>query len=248
MRAAVVILAIPIAVCVSFPAAALAGKGVLGIDVSRFNGTIDWARVSQSSVRFAFVQASRGSGSDCAVKSQSCGADPNYDINYASARAAGIRVGPYHRAFAEGAKLAHARADAAAEASVFLESVGGLVRGDLRPALDVETPFVGVNEKRLHLWVRTWVKRVRKRLGVMPIVYTNVTSWRATGNTREFARAGSPLWIANWGVRRPAVPARNWAGKGWTIWQFTSSGTIPGVRGRVDLNRLRRGFRRIAVR
>lgn len=212
-----------------------------GIDVSRFQGTIDWAQVRGAGIGFAIAQASRGSGADCAVRPESCGADPYWAYNYATAKANGIRVGPYHRAFVGGTTLAEARADAAAEAGVFIASVragGGLARGDIRPALDFETPFAGLRPKQLTAWVRVWVKRVRGAFGARPIIYTNATSWAATGNSREFARSKHALWVANWNVRRPAVPAENWAGKGWSLWQWTSSGSVAGISGRVDMNRL----------
>lgn len=232
-------------------APAKAGKRPPGIDVSRFQETIDWAQVRGAGIGFAFVQASRGSGLDCAVVPESCGADPYWAANYAGAKANGVRVGPYHRAFVGDAAGAGVRADAAAEADVFITAVratGGLVRGDLRPALDVETPFAGLTPKQLTLWVRVWVKRVRRALGARPIIYTNATSWAATGNTREFARSKHPLWVANWNVRRPAIPARNWAGKGWAVWQWTSSGSVPGISGRVDMNRLRVKLGKLVVR
>jgi lysozyme len=243
-----VALVLGLAGLVALPATAAAKPGRLGIDVSRFNGTIDWAQVKSAGVTFAFVAASRGSGTDCAVVPASCGADPNYLTNYSLARAAGVRVGPYHRAFVNGATVPEAQADARLEADVFLASVGSLQPKDLRPALDVETPFGGAPTEAVRAWVRAWLKRVRNRLGPRPIVYTNTTSWAGTGSTVEFGRAGYPLWVANWGVRKPSVPANNWAGKGWSVWQFTSSGSIPGISGRVDLNRLRVRFTRISVR
>jgi len=231
---------------------AMAAGGTYGIDVSRFNGAIDWERVSARTViRFAFAAASRGSGSDCAVKPRSCGADPRYAANHAGARTAGIRVGPYHRGFVDGSTLSEIRTDAVAEASVFVSQVGaagGLRRGDLRPALDVETPFGTDDPPLIRTWIRVWLRRVGGTLGVKPLLYTNPVSWRATGNTHEFARLGHLLWIANWGVRRPSVPARSWLGRGWAVWQYTSSGRVKGIRGRVDLNRLGVRFRRIAMR
>ena len=228
-------------------APAQAGKGRLGIDVSRFNGTIDWTAVRADGVRFAFVAASRGSGDDCAVFPTSCGTDPNYAANYANARASGIRVGPYHRAFVDGGNEAELLADARAEADVFIASVGTIGRKDLSPALDVETPFDVPGPNGLKKWLRVWVKRVHKQLGAKPLIYTNATSWSATGNTLEFARRGHHLWVANWGVSKPAVPASNWAGRSWTVWQYTSSGSITGIAGRVDLNRHRGSFRKIAA-
>jgi lysozyme len=247
-------LAIVLAVLFVFFAAsapAVAGKRPPGIDVSRFQETIDWAQVRGAGIGFAFAQASRGSGADCAVVPESCGPDPYWAANYAGAKANGVRVGPYHRAFVGGSDRTTVAQDAATEADVFIGSVratGGLVRGDLRPALDLETPFAGLTPKQLALWVRVWVKRVRGALGARPIIYTNATSWAATGNTREFARSKHPLWVANWNVRRPAVPARNWAGKGWAVWQWTSSGSVAGISGRVDMNRLRVKLGKLLVR
>jgi lysozyme len=243
-------LALALALCATLIAAASpasAGTKAPGIDVSRFQGTIDWPTVAASGIRFAFVQAARGNGLDCTVKPADCGADPFYAINYANAKAAGIRVGPYHRAFASGATLAEARADAISEADVYLATVGTISPGDLLPVLDVESPFTGLTPKRLRTWVRVWLKRVRARLGVKPMIYTNATSWGATGDTREFAKARYPLWVAEWGVSKPSVPAGNWAGRGFRVWQYTSSGTVPGISGRVDLDRLGIGLAKITI-
>jgi GH25 family lysozyme M1 (1,4-beta-N-acetylmuramidase) len=226
---------------------AAAAPRPLGIDVSRFDHAIDWASVASSGVSFAFIEASRGTGDDCAVKPAECGADPLYATNYAGARAAGLRVGAYERAFASGPTVAEARADAAAEAELFIAQVGQLHAGDLLPVLDVETPFNGLNPDRLRVWIRAWMKRVRARLGARAIIYTNATSWQATGNTSEFA-AGHPLWIANFGVSRPSVPAANWGGRRWSIWQFTSSGAVPGIPGRVDEDRLKVRLGKLSVK
>ena len=230
--------ALAIALLALSPAAALAGMPV-GIDVSRFQGEIDWDRVGDTRVGFAFVQASRGKGNDCAVAPTRCGPDEFYRRNYLLATEAGIRVGAYHRAFADGRGRRSARRDARAEADVFIARVGSLQEGDLLPALDLETPFGRLNKRGLRTWMRTWLRRVRRELGAKPIIYTNASSWRATGDTLRFARAGHPLWVANWGVRSPAVPADDWNGQGWSIWQYTSSGSVKGIAGRVDKNRLR---------
>ena len=219
-----------------------------GIDVSRFQGEINWKRVGGTSVEFAWVQASRGDGGDCAVVPDQCGPDGFYADNYVGATDAGIRVGAYHRTFAGGGGKRGTKRDARREAKVFIDQVGALREGDLLPALDVETPFGGLSEKRLRQWIRVWLERVRRKLGAKPIIYTNHSSWQATGDTRRFARLGHPLWVAQWEVRSPLVPADDWAGLGWRVWQFTSSGKVRGIKGRVDRNRLVGGFRGIAVR
>ena len=230
---------------------ALAAKAPRGVDVSRFQGKIKWKPAAKR-VSFAFVQASRGSGADCAVAPDRCGADEYYLRNVAKARAKGVRVGPYHRMFANGDTLAEVVADATAEADLFISMVeqgGGVGPGDLRPALDVETPFGGLSSTELRAWIGTWTERVEAALGTKPVIYTNNSSWQATGNTTDFAVAGHPLWVAHWGVPAPLVPASSWAGNSWSVWQYSSSGRVKGITGRVDLNRLAAGgFGPISIR
>jgi lysozyme len=248
------VLALALAILVAqSPAAAAAdrehrtGERQAGIDVSRFEREIGWARVAASGVDFAFVQASRGRGDDCTVKAWTCGPDRFYDFNYRRARQEGIRAGPYHRAFAGGASVAAARRDARREALVFIREVGPLRPGDLRPALDFETPFGGLGPRRLRAWIGAWCARVERALGTRPIIYTNAYSWSFTGDARVFARAGHPLWVSHWGVSRPLVPAGDWDGRGWSVWQHSNAGRVPGIRGRTDLNRLGVPYERIAV-
>ncbi|HEY7122250.1 MAG TPA: glycoside hydrolase family 25 protein [Solirubrobacterales bacterium] len=232
---------------VAGPSQAQAGTKAMGIDVSRFQGAINWPAVAGSGIRFAFVQASRGSGADCTVKPLQCGADPYFATNRLAAETAGIRVGAYHRAFASGATPADARADSLAEANIFIGAVGSLQHGELIPVLDAETPFTGMTSTSLRTWIRVFVKRVTKKLGRKPMIYTNASSWSATGNTTEFARARYPLWVAEWGVSRPSVPAGNWGGRGYSVWQYTSSGSVPGISGRVDMDRLDKRLGKITV-
>jgi lysozyme len=229
------------------PAQSMAGTRAMGIDVSRFQKVIDWPSVAGAGIRFAYVQASRGSGTDCTIKPEQCGADPYFAANRAAAESVGIRVGAYHRVFASGATPAEARADALVEADLFLAAVGTLQSGELTPVIDVETPFTGMTASSLRTWVRVWVKRVNRRLGRKPMIYTSATSWAATGNTTEFARAKYPLWVAHYGVSRPSLPAGNWAGRGYSVWQYTSSGSVPGISGRVDMDRLGTGLAKITV-
>jgi GH25 family lysozyme M1 (1,4-beta-N-acetylmuramidase) len=248
MRRALPLLAIAaMSLALGAPSAGGAPR-TLGVDVSRFNGAIDWQAVAGSGVRFAFVQASRGSGLDCTVKPEQCGADPLWATNSAAARVAGVRIGAYHRCFASGTTRALAKADAGAEAAVFVAQVGRVPANDLLPVLDVETPFTGLTPGRLRIWITTWMKRVRAGTGVKPIIYTNATSWSATADTTRFS-AGHPLWIAQWRVAKPTlVPADNWGGRGWSVWQFTSSGSVPGIAGRVDMDYLRVPLGKITVR
>ena len=63
-------------------------------------------------------------------------------------------------------------------------------------------------------------------------------------NVQELATAVADagytvLWVAHWNTTSPSVPGSNWGGKSWTFWQYTSDGSVPGISGRVDLNRYR---------
>jgi lysozyme len=140
------------------------------------------------------------------------------------------------------------KADARAEAAVFIDEVGSLVPGDLRPALDMEQPFDDLNPTELRVWARTWLEKVERALGATPIIYTSPTSWSALGSPTSFARAGHPLWVANWNVGAPIVPAQNWAGRSWRVWQHAGDGHLEGIDGRVDLDWLRGGWRGVTVR
>jgi lysozyme len=218
-----------------------------GVDVSRFQEQIDWEAVAATGVRFAFVHASRGSGADCTVRPQRCGPDGFYDANYAEAKAAGIRVGPYHRAFAGGNGPRAVKADAKAEAKAFIDSVGELRQGDLRPALDMEVPFGDLSPFELRVWARTWLEKVGRAFHTTPIIYTNTSSWDFLADPISFARAGHPLWVANWHVPRPAVPAADWAGESWRVWQHASDGSVDGITGPVDLDWLRGGWHGVSM-
>ena len=182
------------------------------------------------------------------MKPGRCGTDEYYDTNYAEAKDAGVLVGPYHRAFVGGDTPAEIRLDARLEAAVFIESVGSLKGGDLLPALDVETPFDGLDALDLQLWIRVWLRKVEAALRAKPIIYTNHSSWVATGDPTDFALAGHKLWVAQWEVRKPLVPAQDWAGKSWKVWQHSSTGSVDGIIGNVDLDVVRGGLGPIRVR
>jgi lysozyme len=96
----------------------------------------------------------------------------------------------------------------------------------------------GLGIRKLRKWVKAWLARVEARLGVKPIIYTSPSFWHdRMGNSRWFADNGYALWIAHWHVATPRVPAKNWGGRGWTIWQYDNCGSVEGIDGCVDLDR-----------
>jgi hypothetical protein len=159
--------------------------------------------------------------------------DGSYLRNKANAEAQALAFGAYH--FARPDKRAH---DAIREANLFLD-VARLEPGNVIPVLDLESTG-GLSQRRLTRWILTWLRRVHERLGVRPMVYTSPIGWaQRTGNTTAIADAGYELlWVAHWGVRQPVLPARGWGGHGWTLWQRSDCGQVPGIRGCVDVNQL----------
>jgi GH25 family lysozyme M1 (1,4-beta-N-acetylmuramidase) len=92
----------------------------------------------------------------------------------------------------------------------------------------------------MQTWVSTWLQIVSSATGVKPMIYTSPNFWtNSMGNTQMFAQGGyTVLWVAHWtSASQPTVPANNWGGHGWTFWQYTSSGTVNGISGSVDLDR-----------
>ncbi len=194
---------------------------VPGIDVSHHQDTIDWPDVAAAGHRFVFAKATEGRGF----------VDPLYAINKFNAQAAGLVFGAYH--FARPDDSAN---DAVREADHFL-TTAQLTPGNLIPVLDIERTG-GLSHAGVTKWILTWLGRVTERLGVRPMIYTSPSGWATrTGDTRAVAEAGyTVLWVAHWGVDEPRLPADDWAGHGWTFWQYTSQGSVPGIEGRVDLD------------
>src|SRR5439155_1719164 len=80
-----------------------------------------------------------------------------------------------------------------------------------------------------------WGAAVGSTLGVKPLIYTNADFWMThMGNTTSFADAGYGLFVASWGTAEPVLPAFDWGGHGWTMWQTTSCGKVPGIPGCLD--------------
>jgi len=193
-----------------------------GIDVSHWQGTIDWTKVAASGKAFAIIKATDSYDYT----------DPMYATNHAQAKAAGMWTGAYH--FARPDATA---GDAVREADKFV-SVVNLGAKDLIPALDLEVTG-GLTTTPLQNWVAAWLTEVTARTGVKPMIYTSPAFWQKyMGDSSALADAGyKTLWVAHWNVTTPWVPANNWGGHGWTFWQYSNCGTVPGISGCVDLDR-----------
>jgi lysozyme len=182
-----------------------------GIDVSYHQSTIDWRRVRKAGVLFAFIRVSDGSTF----------ADPLFERNWSKARPTGILRGAYQ----------YFRPDenAVAQADLLIDAIKR-DPGELPPVIDVETTG-GRSPSQIKRAIETWLKRVREKLGVEPVIYTGPDFWKTEVGNADLT--SQPLWIAHYTTGCPTVPAP-W--KTWAFWQHTDRGEVPGITGAVDLD------------
>jgi lysozyme len=201
-----------------------------GIDVSLNQPSIDWPKVAASGRAFAYAKVSDGLGTP----------DPKFTkARWSRMREAGLARGAYH--FGRPQPNRDPR-DEVREFLRLLDRAGGLRDGDLIPMLDLEAfGLSGTLRPRQTLeWTRGFVNEMRAQIGRRPIIYTGAF-WRdQMGNPAD--DLGCRLWLAAF-VKRPNqfLPAA-WVDSGWTIWQHTDKGRVPGVEGALcDLDRLKGG-------
>jgi len=185
-----------------------AGAEVEGVDVSYYDGSIDWSAVYGAGKRFAIIRVSDGTSF----------IDPQFAANWNGTRAAGVMRAPY--------QFFRAGQDPVAQADLLVAQVmqaGGFQPGDLPPVMDLETadnqPIATV-VARAH----AWLDRLTQATGRAPIVYTSTRVWTLFGNPAGFSQY--PLWVANWGVTCPSIPM-GWTD--WRFWQSSATGNVAGI-------------------
>lgn len=195
-----------------------------GVDVSHWQGRIDWRATANDGIGVAYLKASESTGY----------VDPTYERNRDEATAAGILVGAYHFA-RPGRDGGSVEADARAEAAHFLETAAPRP-GELVPALDLEAAG-SLAPEELGRWTRTFLDTVSEGIGGRaPVIYTSPSFWDGRVSDDSGVAREHPLWVAHWGVDRPDLPG---AWDAWHGWQQTSSGSVDGIQGRVDRNLFR---------
>ncbi len=210
------LIASAVAVACLFGGAAYADPS--GIDVSRWQhgASLNWERVEEDGVTFAFIKATEGSYYT----------NDYFAGDWAATRRVGIYRGAYH--FAR-PSVGSARR----QARYFVRKAGTFAgRGVLPPVLDLEDDG-NLGDAALRRWTRVWLRTTQELTGRTPIIYTGPYFWRSElGDSTDFRRF--PLWIAHYGTTRPDVPG-GW--NRWTFWQKSQTGRIDGISGAVDINR-----------
>lgn len=185
-----------------------------GIDISHYQGTIQWASLPRDRVQFVFAKATEGVDF----------VDAKFGANRQGAWDVAIPFGAYH--FGQPGNPWQSDLDN------FCRTVGVLRSSDLPPVLDIEATG-GLSVKTLRNWVQAWLDGCQQRLGAKPILYVGASfSANQLGGCKGLGDYAH-LWIADWGDTEPAYPTE-WSG--WSFWQYTNKGTITGITGNVDLD------------
>jgi lysozyme len=193
------------------------------IDVSSNNPhPFDWTKIAKNGISGIYIKNSEGTAY----------VNPNFAPDAAAAKKVGIPYGGYY--FARPGK-----ASGAASATFFVKSGGAT--GTLPPALDLE-----VNELSVPAtvkWAEQWFATVKSLTGRTPILYTGgYYGWGTAQGLTEMRLwlAAYPLGYANvshgvCSLPQPHTPSA-WISQGWSMWQYTSVASIPGIAGHVDLS------------
>lgn len=190
------------------------GYEIHGIDISHYQGDIDWnklkmAKIGNSPVKFILIKSTEGSNQ----------LDENFNDNFYQARENGFIRGAYH--------FWSNKSTPRQQAYYFLKQVH-LEDGDLPPVLDVEHKPKDKSNEEFQRDVLTWLHIVEDKYHVKPILYTYYKFKEAYLNTPVFD--DYPYWIAHYYVEKVAYKGP------WKFWQHTDVGKLPGIKGYVDFN------------
>jgi GH25 family lysozyme M1 (1,4-beta-N-acetylmuramidase) len=190
------------------------GATLQGLDVSNYQGAVNWGAVAAGGASFAYIKATEGTGF----------VDGQFAGNSAGSAAAGLAHGAYHFALPD-------RSSGASQANFFVNHGGGWVAdgSTLPPVIDMEyNPYgptcYGLSKGQMAAWVADFSNTVHARTGRWPAIYTTTNWWSTcTGNNAGFG--ADPLWIARYSSTPGALPA------GWSFysfWQYADGGVFPG--------------------
>ena len=183
-----------------------------GIDISHFQGDINWQIFTKNHFDFVFVKAT---GGETFV-------DPKFSSNWHALRTTHLARGAYH--------FFYASDDPKKQAEHFLATIGKLKPTDLPPVLDVEITDHSDAQTILN-GVLTWLETIEDETGRLPIIYSGISFAKQYLNDEKLSKY--PLWIADYNKTLPPLP-EPWQKQGWKFWQYTETGHALGINGNVD--------------
>lgn len=188
---------------------------IKGIDVSHWQGYINWYSVASWDYKFAFIKATEGT----AFK------DAKFPVNWAGAKEAGLYRGAYH--------FWREAGDYGIQALNFKNYVGKDI-GEIYPVLDLEDKYApkgGTTPSK----VKACLDKIEEYFERKPIIYTGAWWWNAWMKPVPSWTQDYDLWVAHYTTAyNPIIPA-GW--NIWKLWQYTSQGKVDGINGNVDINR-----------
>ncbi|MDY3109127.1 MAG: GH25 family lysozyme [Lachnospiraceae bacterium] len=195
-----------------------AGSGTMGIDVSKWNGNIDWAAVRNSGVSYVIIRCGyRGSTGGSLIE------DPTYRKNIKGAKAAGLQVGVYF--FTQAIN----EVEAVEEASMVLNLISG--QGVTLPVyLDVEASggrADGIGKDMRTRVCKAFCQTIQNS-GYKAGVYANKTWFTSYINTASLTNY--KIWLAQYAATPTYTATR------YDMWQYSSKGSVAGISGNVDMN------------
>lgn len=195
---------------IAWPAGAAAYRG---IDVSEWQGDIDFNQVRNSGIEMVYIRAGFGSNYT----------DRWYEQNYDKAKNAGLKIGMYHYVTARNVP------EARAQARFFASLLAGKSY-DCRPAMDFES-LAGLSSQAANDIAQAYLSVLKNSTGYVPMVYSDVYNIE---NVWYASLRNYPLWAAEYGADAPRSTGHwdTWAG-----FQYSDAGRIPGISGNVDLDR-----------
>jgi lysozyme len=182
---------------------------VSGIDVSHYQGDIEWDELARFGHDFVFIKATEGKELQ----------DKAFFANWTLAGKTSMRRGAYH--------FFRPEVTADAQARNFFDAVD-LRPGDLPPVIDVEDRGK-LSTAQLVASVRQLSEIMELRYGVKPIIYTGQNFYNRFLAGQFDAH---PLWLARYDSSEPVTVC----GRRFEFWQYTDKGQLPGINGRVDRN------------
>lgn len=184
-----------------------------GIDVSDWQGYIDYSQVRNSGIEIVYIKASQGNN----IK------DPYFEINYENAKVNNLKIGFYHY-------LTATTIQEAEEQAIFFTSVISGKQADCKLALDYEQ-FGGASREQINQIALAFIQKVKELTKKQVIVYSDLFNSESTFST-ELANQ-SELWIAYYGDYRE-LEGVNSSWQTFIAQQYTDRGSIPGIRVGVD--------------
>lgn len=189
-----------------------------GIDVSGWQGNIDYSEVASSGIEIVYMKASEGTSF----------VDPYFNQNYTNAKANGLKVGFYHYL------TARSNSEAVAQANFFVSTISGMIP-DCRLAMDFES-FGSLSTEEINKIGLTFMQTVESLSGKKMVIYSDTSN---ASNIFGGGLTNYPLWVAQYEVEEP-TPNGNW--DSWVGWQYTDAGEISGINGYVDRDRFTDGI------